>query len=438
MNSFTSSPANFNNLNVAGSTALETAGGVLIQADGSGPNAVLTLPVNGLASLGDGKSIKVDTSAPTLMGGMPFPNSVGVARDSNFVLGFNESVNLVNTKIIAFKRLDNDATGRIATISNAGASGEVTLTNSNKSITINPARNLDGPTKAIATKSLTSNVATLTTTADHGFATGATIVVSGVDATFNGRFTLLSASGSTLTYAKIAADVATGPVDFGGAIGTYLNVSNKALTSNVATLTTSVVHGFAVGDLVAVGGIDATFNGIVSVASVPTTTTFTYAKATTDVPSAAVSGGYAAPQVPTQYYLQIPNDAIRDAAGNLYAGYLDRTYVFTTGVDTVKPALFSSDPPSGMTTFSVRNNAGNGPRSISMVFTEGISAGTGNITLAQTGGSSTTFAVSSDVTISSTTATFTPASLLAENAAFTVSVPCLLYASDAADEQCMV
>ena len=33
MNSFTSSPANLNNLNVAGSTALETAGGVLIQAD---------------------------------------------------------------------------------------------------------------------------------------------------------------------------------------------------------------------------------------------------------------------------------------------------------------------------------------------------------------------------------------------------------------------
>ena len=248
-------------------------------------------------------------------------------------------------------------------------------------------------------------------------------MVFGVDATFNGRFTLLSASGSTLTYAKTAADVATGPVDFGGAIGTYLNVSNKALTSNVATLTTSVVHGFAVGDLVAIGGIDETFNGIVSVASVPTTTTFTYAKTATDVPSAAVSGGYAAPQVPTQYYIRIPNDAIMDAAGNFYAGYLDSTYVFTTGVDTVKPALMMSDPPSGMTTFAVLNNAGNGPRSISMVFSEGISAGTGNITLAQTGGSSTTFDVASGVTISSTTATFTPASILATNAAFTVSVP---------------
>jgi len=67
-------------------------------------------------------------------------------------------------------------------------------------------------------------------------------------------------------------------------------VSNKALTSNVATLTTSATHGFAVGDYVVVSGVDATFNGTYVVASVPTTTTFTYAKTATNVSSVSASG----------------------------------------------------------------------------------------------------------------------------------------------------
>jgi N4-gp56 family major capsid protein len=67
------------------------------------------------------------------------------------------------------------------------------------------------------------------------------------------------------------------------------SVSNKALTSNVATLTTSAAHGFDVGDTVAITGVDATFNGTYVIASVPSTTTFTYAKTASNVTSAAVS-----------------------------------------------------------------------------------------------------------------------------------------------------
>ena len=66
-------------------------------------------------------------------------------------------------------------------------------------------------------------------------------------------------------------------------------VSNKALTNNIATLTTSAAHGFAVGDSVAVTTVDATFNGTYVVATTPTTTTFTYAKTAANVVSAAVS-----------------------------------------------------------------------------------------------------------------------------------------------------
>jgi hypothetical protein len=66
-------------------------------------------------------------------------------------------------------------------------------------------------------------------------------------------------------------------------------VSNKALTSNVATLTTSAAHGFEVGDVVVVAGVDATFNGTHTITAVPGTTSFRFAKTATDVVSAAVT-----------------------------------------------------------------------------------------------------------------------------------------------------
>lgn len=70
---------------------------------------------------------------------------------------------------------------------------------------------------------------------------------------------------------------------------TYNTISNKALTTNVATLTTGAVHGYAIGDVVTIGGVDTTFDGTYVVASMPTTTTFTYALTATNVTSVAVS-----------------------------------------------------------------------------------------------------------------------------------------------------
>lgn len=69
-----------------------------------------------------------------------------------------------------------------------------------------------------------------------------------------------------------------------------LTVSNKALTSNVATITTSATHGLFVGDTVKITGVDTTFNGVYVITTVPSTTTFTYARTATNVVSAA-SGG---------------------------------------------------------------------------------------------------------------------------------------------------
>lgn len=67
-------------------------------------------------------------------------------------------------------------------------------------------------------------------------------------------------------------------------------VTTKALTANVATLTTSAEHGLRVGETVTVAGVDATFDGAYVVKAVPSLTTFTYDKVAADVLSAA-SGG---------------------------------------------------------------------------------------------------------------------------------------------------
>ena len=68
------------------------------------------------------------------------------------------------------------------------------------------------------------------------------------------------------------------------------SVTNKALTSNVATLTTSSAHGFSTGMEIDVTGVDATFNGTYTISTVPSTTTFTYAKTASNVTSTAATG----------------------------------------------------------------------------------------------------------------------------------------------------
>lgn len=79
-------------------------------------------------------------------------------------------------------------------------------------------------------------------------------------------------------------------VDWG--LGT-LTVTNKALTSNVAILTTSTPHGIRVDDVVTVTGVDATFNGTYTVTDV-TYNMLSYAKTAGDVSSTASAGSITA------------------------------------------------------------------------------------------------------------------------------------------------
>lgn len=67
-------------------------------------------------------------------------------------------------------------------------------------------------------------------------------------------------------------------------------VNNKALTSNVATLTTAAAHGFTTGQTVTVAIGDVVFDGTFTITGTPSATTFTYARTNANVTSAAASG----------------------------------------------------------------------------------------------------------------------------------------------------
>jgi hypothetical protein len=82
-----------------------------------------------------------------------------------------------------------------------------------------------------------------------------------------------------------------------------VSISNKALTSDVATLTTPTPHGLTVGMTITITGVDATFNGTYRITTVPTTTTFTYAKVASNVTSTAVSPVGAGVTDPVIHYI---------------------------------------------------------------------------------------------------------------------------------------
>jgi hypothetical protein len=333
-------------------------------------------------------------------------------------------------------------------------------------------------TATITNKALTGNVATLTTSAAHGFIIGQTVVVTGVDSTFNGNYVITGKSSTTFSYAKTASNVTSvaasgtavvgstgagnlvigtgdkgtdnhivfgaggfatgdaqmtiipddrvhieiatestssstgaltvaggmgvqgnvnvagnvaivGNLTFGGGsttadnlsvtdplvfvgdknqadvldlglVGEYATtvsaitatVSNKALTSNVATLTTSAAHTYLVGDVVVVTGVDATFNGTYSIASVPTSTTFTYAKTATNVTSAAASGSTSVSA--RRKFAGV----VRDASDGVIKFFKDATSKPSSSVNFTEAGLAYGDVRVGGSTVTSISNSG--------------------------------------------------------------------------------
>ena len=76
--------------------------------------------------------------------------------------------------------------------------------------------------------------------------------------------------------------------------GTTVALSTIAITSNVATLTTTTNHGFSATQNVYLGGVSPGLDGMYRIQSVPSTTTFTVAMVNPDLSSTSITGAVAA------------------------------------------------------------------------------------------------------------------------------------------------
>jgi len=64
-------------------------------------------------------------------------------------------------------------------------------------------------TFTVTNTQITDNIATITTSAAHGFSAGDVVVIAGVNTTYNGTFVLRTAGATTFTYSKTNANVAS-------------------------------------------------------------------------------------------------------------------------------------------------------------------------------------------------------------------------------------
>lgn len=156
---------------------------------------------------------------------------------------------------------------------------------------------IDASNKTVTNKALNTGVATITTGYAHGLVVDDRAAVRNVDATFNGDYVVTAVPAVT-----------------------NLTITNKSRLANIGTITTSTVHGFAIGTKVGIAVTsDLTFSGAYDVLAVPTTTSFTYKISGADVTALTVAAGtvYAYPTV-FSYAKTATNVVAVAATGTVY------------------------------------------------------------------------------------------------------------------------
>lgn len=111
-------------------------------------------------------------------------------------------------------------------------------------------------------------------------------------------------------------------------------VSNKALTSNVVTLTTAAANTAAVGSIVIVQGVDSVCDGTYVVSAITSSTVFSYVKVATNIASVAVSPVGVVTIIPVTAGQVVTNKVIQNYVCTLTVasttGYVRGDYVTVT------------------------------------------------------------------------------------------------------------
>lgn len=83
--------------------------------------------------------------------------------------------------------------------------------------------------------SLTNNVATIETTVQHDLVQGDTVVISGVNAIYNGTYVITAVNGgsTTMSYAKVNADINQATISPTGRVGKDYNYYDSPSTTQI-------------------------------------------------------------------------------------------------------------------------------------------------------------------------------------------------------------
>lgn len=316
----------------------------------------------------------VDTRAPLVSSYSPADGSTGISVSSNIVLNFNEAIKR-GSGLIRIRR--GSSSGTVVETFDAAVSSRLSI--SGNQLTIDPITTLAGGTRYF----ITFAAGTIRDLAGNGFA-----------GTSSYDFT----TGAADTSAPVVSS--TAPLD--GAAGIAVD-SNLVFTFNEA-----IQRGSGTLQL----RRDSSSGSLVESFDAATSSALTISGSSLTInPTADLS-------TDGRYVLVIPSGAIRDLAGNAYAG--TSSFDFTTP-DTLAPTLTSLSPADGATNVSPSSN-------IVLQFNEAIKPGSGLIELRSASASGPlveSFAAesSSSLTWSGSQLTINPSSNLTLDQTYVVVLP---------------
>ena len=122
-------------------------------------------------------------------------------------------------------------------------------------------------TFSINQKALVSNVATLQTTVNHTYTSGQVVVVSGVDSTFNGTYTITTTTANSFSYAKTSINVSATAVSPVGTAVVNTSASTAIISSATRTRWSALYKSYA---SVSAVGVQGTWNLVSNISTLPT------------------------------------------------------------------------------------------------------------------------------------------------------------------------
>jgi hypothetical protein len=131
--------------------------------------------------------------------------------------------------------------------------------------------------RSVTVKSRSSNTSTITTSSTHGLSASEQVTISGVD-DFNGTFTVTAVlSSNSFSFAQTGGNLNPTAVSNGKLVVNKRLVTKRKRQGNVATITTASSHGLFVGETVNIEGVETSYNGNSKIiTSLPTSNSFTY------------------------------------------------------------------------------------------------------------------------------------------------------------------